>query len=624
VRIPATLGIVAGSNPNVPVLVRVIAIGNHKALILREATVQVPTNRTALLQLPLQWLSEGSALDKDPIDPTTDDLVEAKCKANQTAIAGSCQSDSVDVNALPTYEPGLVFGGGGPNGGGQCFDTLSCFPSAASAKVDVSDCSVAIPEKAGASKVNVALMPEDGAGICGAIGCFVPLDQNSADQNPIDGWTKKAGRILLPPGYCDRVKSGLHATVAVSTTCASKTSALPTCGAWSTQNGGGGSGGSTTGGSSTGGSSGTSGGLGGADAGDFDAGPPPNPVGTVILPNGKQGVAVVHIEDVSGNLVPAPQVASFVAESGPVLLVSEPSDFSQGLVLTTEGIETLDTATSSPQIVGPVVALPTSSGTPLSAAVIATSTFSVVQMSQLTDFFTTCFTTGLHLAQDQTMTVGPALAMAYDVSPDGTGMVAWEVSGAFDFYELSPTTQEHGENIDLTFAGGGAGQTPVPAVTGRGAMAWNAASDTVLAGGQDGSVTAFTGIKESPSMSSIVLPGAPAVASISYAPGGTYAVVATASGLFTVVVSTGGVPSVSAGPINPSYAWGGETYQLDHAQSVGISADGKYLVALTDQPTSTNGTLVVIPIDTSGDVGAVGLTLGGFVASLGVDALSVH
>src|ERR1700685_3646291 len=40
VKIPATLGIVAGSDPNAPVLVRVIAISKHEALVLREATVQ--------------------------------------------------------------------------------------------------------------------------------------------------------------------------------------------------------------------------------------------------------------------------------------------------------------------------------------------------------------------------------------------------------------------------------------------------------------------------------------------------------------------------------------------------------------------------------------------------------
>jgi hypothetical protein len=234
-KIPATLGLLAGSDPTAPVLVRVIAISKNKAVILREATVQVPTNRTALLQLPLQWLSEGSAKDPNPMvqgmpDPTTDDIVEATCKTGETSIAGACESDAVETDTLPDYLPALVFGGGDADGGGTCFETIKCFPSAAAAKVDTTGCTVDVPKGADTSKLNVALVPTDGAGICAegsTKDCFVPLD-----LDPTEGWTLKGSIIQLPKGLCDVIENGLKASVTVSTGCPSKTLANPTCGPW--------------------------------------------------------------------------------------------------------------------------------------------------------------------------------------------------------------------------------------------------------------------------------------------------------------------------------------------------------------------------------------------------------
>ena len=172
VKIPATLGVLAGSGPVETVLVRVMAISTPKneTLILREASVQVPTNRTALLQLPLQWLSEGSAKDSTTSTlalPDSDKIVEARCKQGDTEIAGVCTSDFVDVDTLPDYEPGLVFGGGGADGGGTCFDTVGCFATASPATLDMTACAVGVPAGADTTHINLALVPLDGAGICG-------------------------------------------------------------------------------------------------------------------------------------------------------------------------------------------------------------------------------------------------------------------------------------------------------------------------------------------------------------------------------------------------------------------------------------------------------------------------
>jgi hypothetical protein len=368
-----------------------------------------------------------------------------------------------------------------------------------------------------------------------------------------------------------------------------------------------------------GGASSGSSGNNGNGSGTGTGSTPPNAQGTLLLPNGSQGVAVIHIEDTSGNLMNPPSSTN-VAAAAPITIISEPPDFSQGIVAGGQTLQTLNNATSTPQITDNVTLA--SDGTPISAAVIADTTFSVVQMSELTDFSTTCFTGGLHTTTGgNAPTPGSPTDIAYNVSPDGTGMVGADTGGGFDFYSLSPVTGAHGENIDPAFSLPG----PVPSVTGRGALAWNPGSNTVLAGGQDGSLNAISGLKSTPQQNAIDLPGAPAVASIAYAPSGGYAVVATAGGLFVVSVNSSGIPAVISGPANPSYTGSdGATYQLSQAQSVAITADGNFLVALTDQPSPTNGTLVVIPIDASGDIGSVGASTGGFLATPGVDALFAH
>jgi hypothetical protein len=236
VKLPATLGVVAG-DAGAPVLIRAIAISNHQASILREATVQVPTNRTALMQLPLEWLCQGSASDTDPIDPTTDPIVEATCGPGMTCIAGECAVDAVDSRALPDYSNALVFGGGTPDGGGSCFDTMSCFPTAAAAKVDEANCTVPVPKGATAATINVGLVPTDKEGICNAADCFVTQDMAPPGQTPPDGWTLAGGTIQLPPGVCTQLKKKLISKVVVSTGCPAKTPALPTCGPWNAAGG---------------------------------------------------------------------------------------------------------------------------------------------------------------------------------------------------------------------------------------------------------------------------------------------------------------------------------------------------------------------------------------------------
>jgi hypothetical protein len=364
-------------------------------------------------------------------------------------------------------------------------------------------------------------------------------------------------------------------------------------------------------------SSSNNGGNGGGGGG---GNPAPNAQGTVALPNGSQGVAIVHIEDSSGKLLTTPLVSN-VAAAGTVSIIAEPPDFSQGVVASGQSLQTLNTATTSPQMTDNVSV--SGDGNPLSAAVITGSTFSVVQMSQQTSFATTCFTGGLHMTQGGGPTAGPAGTLAYATSADGTMMSGWDTSGNVQFFLVTASQNPHA----VSFNNFGSYNLAAPSMGGRGAMAFdptNAAN--LLAGAPNGALAAFTSLATGNTQSNVImLSGTPAVASIAYAPTAKYAIVATNAGLFTVNVSSSGTPNVVLGPVNPSYQGSdGKSYQLSGAQSIAITQDGKYLVALTNQPSATNGTLVAMPVDASGNVGSVGMTQGGFLATQNMDVLFAH
>jgi hypothetical protein len=241
-HVPATIGILPGADPTTTAIVRVTAMRGGQAVVLREATTEIPSDHVALLRMPLEFLCEGSATDTPqsglPIDPTLDPITEATCGQGETCVQGTCVESLQAVSALPVYTPQAVFGGGNASGaGGTCFDTLSCFAQAQNAIVQ--GCTIALPQGTDAADVNVAIETSSdpatpGAGICaGASGgpCFVPID-----EDPKDGWQLQGNTVILPPGLCTAIAKGLKASVVLSTACPSKTAATPTCGAWSAVN----------------------------------------------------------------------------------------------------------------------------------------------------------------------------------------------------------------------------------------------------------------------------------------------------------------------------------------------------------------------------------------------------
>lgn len=233
-RIPATLALVAGSDPSTPVTIRVM--GRRKGVwrTFREAITTVPSDRTASLRMPIQWLCDGSARTMPSADDPTRAEVRSTCDDEHSCVAGRCVPSPIEMTALPTYRPEAVFGGSAVPKQGTCFDTVACMTRGSVVEPRTADCTIAKP--AGVDQLNLALRVASG-GICDASGgtCFVPLDAGSGE-----GWvvTPAGDRVALPPAVCGKLARGEVSGVYLSTVCASKTEALPVCGAWSSVEGG--------------------------------------------------------------------------------------------------------------------------------------------------------------------------------------------------------------------------------------------------------------------------------------------------------------------------------------------------------------------------------------------------
>ena len=225
-QIPASIGLTLGdgTDPTTPVTFRVTAYQGTKARVLREVVTTIPQDRLVALKLPIQWLCWEEA---DGLKLDAEGIAVSNCPENQTCIAGTCADNVVDPATLDTYAPEEVFGGGtGKNNDGTCFDTSACFTDSVDAPVEDTGTECFI--KTTADK-NVAIR-SDTAGICGAAGCFVPIDAKS-DL----GWQPGAtdGTLKLPYAVCQRIKDKKASGVSISGACPLKTDGIPTCGPWS-------------------------------------------------------------------------------------------------------------------------------------------------------------------------------------------------------------------------------------------------------------------------------------------------------------------------------------------------------------------------------------------------------
>lgn len=223
-KLPGTLAVIQGEDPSMPVTMKVIALQGpeRRARVVAKAISTVPSDRIALLNLPIDWLcDENVTYTGDDIDSDYD----TACGDGRRCVAGSCVDSTVDGDALGTYTPAKVFGGGSGSGDGSCFDTQPCFENATTAAVALDTCSFTPPS---GGSLNIALRTA-GDGICGPGGCLVPLDQSDDGA----GWVEKDGAVQLPTKACELINEGKAIDIALSTTCETKTVALPTCGPWS-------------------------------------------------------------------------------------------------------------------------------------------------------------------------------------------------------------------------------------------------------------------------------------------------------------------------------------------------------------------------------------------------------
>jgi hypothetical protein len=214
---------------------------------MRDAVTTIPTDRTALLRLPLRWIDYGGA--SGPMPPSSGNLstldtqagndfgdvdpfgvvcyTDPACLGERTTIDGQCVDWKIDSSKLPTYDEAEVFGGGTSDGGGTCFDTESCFEKSNEL---VLDASCVAPRPPGAFTLAVKMpIGTSGTGVCVGDGCFVPLDP----QDP-EGWTDDPGGVKLSPGNCKRVLDKASGLKLVWSACGSKAAFAPLCGPAST------------------------------------------------------------------------------------------------------------------------------------------------------------------------------------------------------------------------------------------------------------------------------------------------------------------------------------------------------------------------------------------------------
>lgn len=234
-KLPATLAFTASEqDPGAAVRVRVFASrGDEAPRMIREAITTVPADRTVTLPIAIEFLCDGTAepvtdAAGKPIRDADGNLVfQSTCGEGMTCAAGKCVDATVPESTLPVYDETTIFGGGTASGDGDCFDAATCFDGAKLAVVDDGPCRITA-----GNDDNVALLTQ-GAGMCGASGCFVPLDAESDS-----GWQPGPdGTLQLPPAVCEKLKGGAVTGVVTApagkSPCARKRGALPICGQFS-------------------------------------------------------------------------------------------------------------------------------------------------------------------------------------------------------------------------------------------------------------------------------------------------------------------------------------------------------------------------------------------------------
>jgi hypothetical protein len=246
--LPATLGMTPPSDKGSPVKVQIVGLKQDTtARVLREVLTVIPTTRTALMRVPIQWIcdktvtAQGNDADGNP-------TFQGTCPEGQTCLAGECADETVDSSQLPDYNEAEVYGGGDQSGnGGTCFDTVRCLAQAQAVQVNPQDCSFSMtsPQPVGGGDAGSDGGPTDGGmdGMAcipsGQARCSAPSqccpnagnvcwDNGICGPNPLGGFcrtngsscsvnTDCCGGLSCPAGIC--VPAGQDAGTCGPATC---------------------------------------------------------------------------------------------------------------------------------------------------------------------------------------------------------------------------------------------------------------------------------------------------------------------------------------------------------------------------------------------------------------------
>lgn len=253
VRFPSTFAIRSDGNA-ATVRVQLIAYGpktekGRKALVMRDTTSGVPTDRLSLLRMPLLWINQGSVSRSGTVAPTGISPLSAQgstveplevdevksgipdtgypgaCAEGQTYIGGQCRAS--DTIPLEDYteenDP--------DNPNGTCFSVEKCFATPTALRYDdkgVVDIGTTDPKT-----VNLALITKDGFGIKLPDGRFaISLNANS----PLEGYSIEKGKIVLSPGALKVLQSGAATSLIATAACEPKSDSVGNCGEWNQKN----------------------------------------------------------------------------------------------------------------------------------------------------------------------------------------------------------------------------------------------------------------------------------------------------------------------------------------------------------------------------------------------------
>lgn len=248
-KIPFVYELAAAKEPTGDVTITVVGrLGDEARVFARVDTTFPEDQRTAVVELPLQWLCTGQVEEREGAYTSSCEPIKDQ---PAVCVAGECQVAALAERSLPDYRPQNVFGGASrPGEDGACFPTETCF-AVPTVVVPNADCQVEVDGTE--QDVNLALQLPTGirvdgnadagaetssAGICNASGCFVPLDHDRRlGYSFLAGPATDAGvgklRVGLPKAVCTKLDAGDIVAVVATNACVTKTPRTPTCGAWS-------------------------------------------------------------------------------------------------------------------------------------------------------------------------------------------------------------------------------------------------------------------------------------------------------------------------------------------------------------------------------------------------------